>query len=108
MKKNKRLNKKGERTGIIANIMEQADIACLTGHGAQVVANDAGLAKSLIKGLCDAGAENVDVVLTDGACVEELIQMPEPEVQPETEEVEAVAVAETEGVQAEEAVAVEE
>ncbi len=113
MKKNKKLNKKGEQKGIIANIMEQADIACLAGHEVQIVANDAGLAKSLIKELCNTGAQNVDVILTDGVCVEEFIQMPETkkeETAPvaKTEEVEAVPVANAEGVQAEDAVAVEE
>ncbi len=103
MKKN--TNKQTEYGAIIEAILGNAEACNLAGHSAQIVTGSAELAEVLVKGFCDANTDNVDVLLTDDACIDEVEAVEE---EPQTEEVEAVPVEETEEVEAVDAVAVEE
>ncbi len=103
--KKKNAKKQMDYADIIEAILGGGDACNLAGHNAQIVTGDAGLAKVLVKGFCDAHTDSVDVVFTDSACMEEFATVEE---EPQTEEVEAVPVEETETVEATDAVAVEE
>ena len=62
---------KREYADIIEAIIGGAEACNLAGHDAQIVTGSAALAKVLVQGFCEANADNVEVVFTDEACMDE-------------------------------------
>ena len=80
-------SKKMEYSDIIEAILGDAQMCNLKGHNAQIVTGDVDLAKILVKGFCDAQADNVDVIFTEKSCAEDFLAVEEA---PKTEKKSAV------------------